>query len=484
MCLQPNIILNPNYSQHRHEFREIHLQNTVINQNPLGDSYYYPVNLPPFSSLWLDNSTISDFYAVDDDGTCVPIFMAVPCGKCLECIESKRSAIRVRMYLEQMSHEVPPIFVTLTYNNEHLPSDGVSKTDVKRFLNRLHLYLGRAGRSTYFRHVFFSEYGHKNGRAHYHGVLFGLDLKDTYDDRMEFFNVLEKAWGKGFVRYDIIHSRAFQYVSKYVGKDAFSDIDLLPCDPGFDEFIKKPKKNPNFWTASRRDGGLGSKILESDRFLELCHTPHFPTITIPVDDRTYTVTLPAYVRDKILPPLRKYISREIREAYIQSRKDLCLLDCLRDNKCIFSGLISRITDSANEFLLSNSSSRFDILPELFKNSDYVISDCLKIVSPFDQLLGFYYGSDEYWKKQFERVSVDFDFEKLYTRLVRNCEILSNFSVDIPWVLTQISVRDRVSRRFIARVKKHEDDLPPASDRYTVLYQKSLKFCLNTQKDMQ
>ena len=122
--------------------------------------------------------------------------MAVPCGKCEECIESKRSQIRVRMYLEQMSHDVPPIFVTLTYNNDNLPQDGVSREDLKRFLNRFHLYLGRAGRPTYFRHVFFSEYGSQNGRPHYHGIIFGHGVEDTYKDKMQFFQILEKAWEK------------------------------------------------------------------------------------------------------------------------------------------------------------------------------------------------------------------------------------------------------------------------------------------------
>ncbi len=474
MCLSPNIILNPNYSQHRHEFRYLSLASRIIEQKKLSDGTYFPENLPPFSSFGLCPDNLSLFIAVSDEGEVVPIFMAVPCGKCLECIESKRSQIRVRMYLEQMSHDVPPIFVTLTYNNENLPADGVSREDVKKFLNRFHLYLGRAGRSTYFRHVFFSEYGSKNGRPHYHGIIFGHAVEDTYKDKMEFFDILEKAWGKGYVRFDIVHSRAFGYVSKYIGKDSFLDTRV--------------GRNPNFWTASRRDGGLGSRIVTTDAFLELCSTPHFPTVNLPCEGRLYTVTLPAYIRDKVLPPLRKYISREIRDAYIQFKKDLCLLKCIDFNLCQFHTVWPcpelRFTDVAEDFRDYSRSPKCIAHDECAKYARQVVEELSPIVEKYDYLLGFYYGSDEYWKTQFEHLPWCFDYNKLYTRLYRNAEILSSVSLDVPYLLTQISIRDRVSRRFVARVKKHLEELPPDEERERILLSKNIRDFQNRFKDLQ
>lgn len=472
MCLSPNIILNPNYSQHRHEFRYLSLASRIIEQKKLSDGTYFPENLPPFSSLGLCPDNLSLFIAVSDEGEVVPIFMAVPCGKCLECIESKRSQIRVRMYLEQMSHDVPPIFVTLTYNNENLPADGVSREDVKKFLNRFHLYLGRAGRSTYFRHVFFSEYGSKNGRPHYHGIIFGHAVEDTYKDKMEFFDILEKAWGKGYVRFDIVHSRAFGYVSKYIGKDSFLDDRL--------------GRNPNFWTASRRDGGLGSGIVTTDAFLELCSTPHFPTVNLPCEGKIYTVTLPAYIRDKVLPPLRKYISREIRDAYIQFKKDLCLLKMMDMDLCEFHGarLTDYLTYAARDYFDSSFSSQFATYDEVRRFAASVYDELSPIAENYDYLLGFYYGSDEYWRYQLEHLPKSFDFTKFYTRLYRNAEILSSVSLDVPYLLTQISIRDRVSRRFISRVKKHLEELPPDEERERMLLSKNIREFQNRFKDLQ
>lgn len=474
MCLAPNIIFNPNYSQHRHEFQYIYIKGQILQQPNLSDSTYYPIDCitVPFASLTPDS--LCNYLAITPDGEVVPIFMAVPCGKCLECIESKRSQIRVRMYLEQMSHDVPPIFVTLTYNNENLPADGVSREDVKKFLNRFHLYLGRAGRSTYFRHVFFSEYGSLNGRPHYHGIIFGHSVEDTYKDKMEFFDILEKAWGKGYVRFDIVHSRAFGYVSKYIGKDSFLDDRL--------------GRNPNFWTASRRDGGLGSGIVTTDAFLELCSTPHFPTVNLPCEGKIYTVTLPAYIRDKVLPPLRKYISREIRDAYIQFKKDLCLLKCIDLDFSKFHESYYcpdlRFADCAEEFRDFSTSSQLIARYHCTKYARQVIEELSPIADKYDYLLGFYYGSDEYWKFQFEHLPNRFDYNKLFTRLYRNAEILSSVSLDVPYLLTQISIRDRVSRRFISRVKKHLEELPPDEERAKMLWFKNIRDFQNRFKDLQ
>ena len=474
MCLAPNIIFNPNYSQHRHEFQFIYIKGQILQQPHLADSTYYPIDCIniPFGSVKRDE--INEYLAITPDGEVVPIFMVVPCGKCLECIESKRSQIRVRMYLEQMSHDVPPIFVTLTYNNENLPVDGVSREDVKKFLNRFHLYLGRAGRSTYFRHVFFSEYGSLNGRPHYHGIIFGHSVEDTYKDKMEFFDILEKAWGKGYVRFDIVHSRAFGYVSKYIGKDSFLDDRL--------------GRNPNFWTASRRDGGLGSGIVTTDAFLELCSTPHFPTVNLPCEGKIYTVTLPAYIRDKVLPPLRKYISREIRDVSIQFKKDLCLLKCIDLDFSKFHESYYcpdlRFADCAEEFRDFSTSSQLIARYHCTKYARHVIEELSPIADKYDSLLGFYYGSDEYWKFQFEHLPNRFDYNKLFTRLYRNAEILSSVSLDVPYLLTQISIRDRVSRRFISRVKKHLDELPPDEERAKMLWSKNIRDFQNRFKDLQ
>lgn len=495
MCLNPTIILNPAYSQHRHEFQYLSLDGKFIPQRPLGDGNYYPVDLPSFASLDL-SSTYDRFFAIDPDGLITKIFMPVPCNKCMECIESKQSAIRVRMHLERMSHDSTPLFFTLTYNNEHLPADGVSMTDVKRFLNRMHLYLGRAGRPTYFRHVVFSEYGSLNGRPHYHGIFYGIDWIVNDSDRIEFFNILEKAWGKGFVRYEPVTDNAFKYVSKYVGKDAFMN--------------ESRGRNPNFWTASRRDGGLGSQICNDESFLELCSTPQFPTVNLPAPSTEkgfVTVTLPSYIRNKILPPLSKYIPKRVRDAYLTLKKDLILArmasESLFDNLehvpfdlCYYETSKLRTRDPFEDPLIYKTYS----IPQCpvysygwshearldFDNTyhDLLDTNLFDLLRKYDSVLGHYYGCDDLYFEYFREVPKYTDFVALKHRILSNAFILFENAPNFLLIFSQLHVRDRVSARFSERVEKYQSQLAPVHERSRSLESKNCKEYINRFMDGQ
>lgn len=464
MCLNPTIILNPRFTQYQHTFHTLVLNGSQIRQHPYDNMSYRCVVF----RRKVDCSNYQKYYAIDNDGVCTPIYMAVPCNKCFECIESKRSALRTRMLLEQMSHQnCPQIFVTLTYNDENLPSDGVSREDVRRFLNRFHLYLGRAGFPTYFRHVFFSEYGSLHGRPHYHGLLYGINyLTDSM--RLKFLEVLEKSWNKGFVYVKIVDGSVSSYVSKYVGKDV-----SFPIGDG---------KNPNFWTASRVDGGLGSLICKEDSFLELCSTPDFPTVNIPVDGRCYRVTLPAYIRDKVTPALRHFVPRHIRMAYIRYRKNLCLLEALTRfgdmNTYSFStrtyayegrGSSRRLVrDYVTQFFHPDKDSAADF--ELFLRYTNYTRECC---SRFDVLLEHYHISDFYWIDQFSHVSLEyFDLVKLDTQLHEDEQLLRSFEIDVSSVLCEVLNRRRISDRFVARLEKYQSSLPPIAERMRILRDKN------------
>lgn len=158
----------------------------------------------------------------------------LPCGKCLECKETKRLDWSRRIILESMLH-VDSCFITLTYDDKHLPIGGVaSKSDVQRFLKRLrHAPRDYRVPSSDFRYFIVSEYGKKKGRPHYHGILFGVDIchpswlrrvAAVRDDMRPIYTseVLARVWSNGFVSVDSVTPASVGYVCKYISKDSRS----------------------------------------------------------------------------------------------------------------------------------------------------------------------------------------------------------------------------------------------------------------------
>ena len=94
--------------------------------------------------------------------------LPLPCGKCLACRLNHAKEWAVRCMLESLYHD-ENYFVTLTYDDEHLPVDGkLHKKHYQDFLKRLRASSGC------FRYFGCGEYGSLNKRPHYHFVLFGI----------------------------------------------------------------------------------------------------------------------------------------------------------------------------------------------------------------------------------------------------------------------------------------------------------------------
>jgi len=93
-----------------------------------------------------------------------------PCGQCLPCRINRRRIWTHRLILERLCHPFAS-FVTLTYDDAHLPPGGqLCKKDAQLFLKRLRYYL--APRK--IRYYLCGEYGERFGRPHYHAILFNV----------------------------------------------------------------------------------------------------------------------------------------------------------------------------------------------------------------------------------------------------------------------------------------------------------------------
>lgn len=157
-------------------------------------------------------------------------YIKVPCGKCEACVLNRASQWYTRLLIQQRYSE-SAVFVTLTYNDDHLPmrvtEDGVivadvCKQDIRHFHARLRKSLGPS-KSKKLKYFLISEYGPnpENGwlhRPHYHGIYFNLQPHD--------YDTLKKAWNQGFVTFGEINDNRLRYVSGYVTEKLFIPPDV------------------------------------------------------------------------------------------------------------------------------------------------------------------------------------------------------------------------------------------------------------------
>lgn len=165
------------------------------------------------------------------------IVRQVPCGQCLECRIKRAFNWKIRLLHELYSYETA-CFVTLTYDNEHLPSNGsLVKEDLQKFFKRLRRYYQyKNGENAKLKYFACGEYGDLLGRPHYHSIIFGLS--PVGNDR----RLIQSAWK--FCKWDKIShksigtvtSDSIMYVCGYITKKilgkqskmAYEDKGLIP----------------------------------------------------------------------------------------------------------------------------------------------------------------------------------------------------------------------------------------------------------------
>lgn len=145
----------------------------------------------------------------------------VPCGRCLQCRMSRAKEWSVRCFHEASLHR-QNCFLTLTYNNAHLPAFGsLSKRDVQLFLKRLR----KAISPVKIRYFLCGEYGSHYSRPHYHLLIFGwcpFDLIPWATSRkgsaLFRSSLIERLWPFGFSTVGEFTLRSAAYVARYCMK--------------------------------------------------------------------------------------------------------------------------------------------------------------------------------------------------------------------------------------------------------------------------
>ena len=113
-------------------------------------------------------------------------------------------------------------FITLTYDNTHLPSDGsLHYEDFQRFVKRLRKKFGH----TRIRYYMAGEYGENFGRPHFHACIFGFDFSDkklwkrsSSGSMLYRSQDLETLWPFGYSSIGDVNFESAAYVARYIMK--------------------------------------------------------------------------------------------------------------------------------------------------------------------------------------------------------------------------------------------------------------------------
>lgn len=154
----------------------------------------------------------------------------VPCGKCIGCRIDRSKEWALRMVLEAKCHEENS-FITLTYDDEHLPKNGSLDFDeLQRFFKRLRKKIGFEK----IRYYAVGEYGKKLSRPHFHAIIFGFDFPDkwlwshTGAGYLYRSPTLESVWGLGYSTVGAVSFESCAYCARYVQKKLYGadEVDL------------------------------------------------------------------------------------------------------------------------------------------------------------------------------------------------------------------------------------------------------------------
>ncbi len=191
--------------------------------------------------------------------------LVLACGQCSGCrLEYARQWAVRNMHEKQTSNR--SCYVTLTYDDHHLPPrGGLRIRDWQDFARRVRSELGS------FRYFHCGEYGEKRGRAHLHGLIYGLDFKSDrkYLKRTDQGHTLEQSalldelWGKAAPGQNPIGNVTFEsacYVSRYImkklngkrGKRAYGRIEVTNTTTG--EVTEEFYRHPPYVTMSLKPG--------------------------------------------------------------------------------------------------------------------------------------------------------------------------------------------------------------------------------------
>lgn len=176
--------------------------------------------------------------------------VTVSCGKCLDCRLQRSYQWALRCVHEASLH-AQNSFLTLTYDDAHLPQNGsLNHAHFQLFAKRVRKWLEGRKSSEKFRYLMCGEYGEKNGRPHYHAIVFGSDwshdrvrVQGKSDHPFWMSPTLTEQWKLGHVWIGEVTYDSAAYVARYTTKKLSEATKKKLSDGRQREYIRM-SRNP------------------------------------------------------------------------------------------------------------------------------------------------------------------------------------------------------------------------------------------------
>jgi len=168
--------------------------------------------------------------------------LSLPCGQCRLC-RLERSRVWAVRCMHEASLSDFNSFLTLTYAPQHLPKDGsLDYSHFQSFMRRLRKFYPAK-----VRFYMCGEYGERDGRPHYHALLFNCHFEDRRffkvgpsGSRLYISDKLDELWGLGHCFIGAVSFRSAAYVARYIMKKVNGDrqeLHYTRVDPATGEML-------------------------------------------------------------------------------------------------------------------------------------------------------------------------------------------------------------------------------------------------------
>ncbi|AXL14704.1 replication initiator protein [Microviridae sp.] len=186
--------------------------------------------------------------------------ITLPCGQCTGCRLERSRQWAIRCLHESQLHE-KNCFITLTYSDDHLPTDGsLNHGHWVLFAKRLRKKYGKG-----IRYYMCGEYGEQFARPHYHACLFNHDFEDKLQfserDGIPLYQseALNKLWSTpygdplGFASVGDVTFQSAAYVARYIMKKITGE-KAEEHYTHLDQHGEIHERTPEYTQMSRRPG--------------------------------------------------------------------------------------------------------------------------------------------------------------------------------------------------------------------------------------